>query len=447
MSRFSKKNSAESEEPTSSDYIYRTIKILYYLTSLIVLPVVFLLLVPWMLIKKIWTMDRLGILPEDRRKPFLGGIWLHGASVGEVNVLLPLIHEYMQTTNVRLMITTMTMSGQKYVLEKCENYKDRIYVMLMPLDFWPFWNFVLRQTKPQKIVIAETELWPAFYFEASRANIPLVIVNGRISDKSYQNYLIFHYIFGAILKCTNRIYAQTDTDRNRFIEIGAAAENTVIAGNLKNDGLTQWLNAKVEPLEFYPDAKRVVFGSLRPKEAEFLIEFITLANEKQLPLKIIIAPRHFDWLNTLYDLLNQKNITYQVVTKSGFVPKDQNVQVLIVDKIGFLQKGYKGALLAFVGGTLYPEYGGHNALEPASLGVPVFHGQYFAEQASNTNALLKGGASKIIYSPNELITEAQKLLSSPQDYQALAAKCIEVVTKEAGTIAQLRKDSFFDIDK
>lgn len=397
-----------------------------------------------MIYRKIWSWERLGVISQKKKESFKNSIWLHAASVGEVNVILPLIQECLKNPESKIIVSTMTLTGQKYLREKTSKDIDRIGVVLLPLDIWFIWRIVFIQLRPKKMIIAETELWPALIFEANYAKIPLTMVNARISDKSYLSYLKFRFFFSSILEPMKVIYTQSEADKSRFMAIGAKAEKIKIIGNLKNDGLRQILSSQPQPLEFFPNHQRVVVGSLRPKELPFVVEAIQKLNNLNSEIKIIICPRHFDWLANLYKEFEKLNILYQISSKEGSSPKQLNVAVLVVDQIGFLQRAYANAVAAFVGGTLFSEYGGHNSLEPAALGVPVFHGPHFLEQLANTNALIANGGSKIINSATEFVAEVEKMILYPAEKARISKCCLETVQTESRAIEELKKDKFFD---
>lgn len=396
-----------------------------------------------MAVRRIWSMERLGFFSKAKKNQAEKCIWLHGASVGEVNVLLPLINVYLQDPQIKIIVSTMTRTGQKYLLDKCGANQNRICPILLPLDFWFIWRRTLKTLAPKKIIIAETEIWPGFILSAAGLGIPIFLVNGRISDKSYSSYRKYRFLFSQLLKRFAFIYTQTEPDKDRFLEIGALPEKIKTIGNLKNDGLRKLIKSKLEPLAFFPKSHRVIFGSLRPKELDFAIESILKLKAFLSDMKIIICPRHFDWLEDLYDELNKNKITFQIASKQGFEPKAANISVLVIDQIGFLQRAYQNALSAFVGGTLFPEYGGHNCLEPAALGIPVFHGPHFLEQFENTKALLSKGGSKIVKTAAELVAETEKMIVFAGEKKRIAIKCLETVQMESRAISELKKDNFF----
>lgn len=419
------------------------IKIFYYLASTILSPVLILFGGAYMIYRKIWSLERLGVISQEKKEGFKSSIWLHAASVGEVNVILPILQEYLLNPKSKIIVSTMTISGQKYLIEKCGKDKNRIGVILLPLDIWFIWRMILKQLKPQKFIIAETELWPALLFEAAYAKIPLSMVNARISDKSFSSYLKTRFFFSGLLQVMKVIYTQSEVDKSRLIAIGAKPENVKVIGNIKNDGLRQMLSGKITELEFFSSHQRVVVGSLRPKELSFVVEVIQKLRGLSTEIKIIICPRHFDWLSSLYYEFDKLKISYQIASKDGFVPKNSDVTVLIIDQIGFLQRAYVNAVSAFVGGTLFAEYGGHNCLEPAALGVPVFHGPHFLEQLANTNALLINGGSKIVNSATEFVAEVEKMILYPAENKHISKCCLETVQLESRAIDELKKDNFF----
>ena len=270
------------------------------------------------------------------------------------------------------------------------------------------------------------------------------MVNARISDKSYGSYLKFQFFFSKLLQKMKMIYTQSEEDKNRLVAIGAQPEKIKVIGNLKNDGLRQLLISESKEIDFFPNQQRVVFGSLRPKELPFMIEALQELKKLNSEIKVVICPRHFDWLSNLYNEMDTINIPYQIASKEGFAPKNKDISLLVIDQIGFLQRAYVNAISAFVGGTLFTEYGGHNCLEPAALGVPVFHGPYFLEQLANTKALLSRGGSKIVNSATEFVAEVEKMLLYPAVKTQVSKCCLETVQMESRAINELKKDNFFD---
>jgi len=415
---------------------------IYFLLTSAVLPVIIFPICLYYFKKGLWSSERIGIINCDGAfySNKISPIWIHAASVGEVNVILPVIDDLIENTKHKILVSTMTKTGKLYLKEKTKSIpEDRLQHLFLPIDFWFFCWVFIKKVCPIKLIIAETEIWPSLYLVCHFCNLPITIINGRISDKSFLSYKKGSLFWRSIFKKIHFVATQSELDQKRFNELGVDVSKTMIAGNLKNDGLLKVLKNPPDQIEFAVNKKVIVFGSVRPKEAQFMLEVIKELSQEFQDLSFIICPRHFDWMDNLLILLKEFLFEEPLISsKCSEADMKSANRILIIDEIGYLLSAYRGAKLAYVGGTFVPEYGGHNALEPASFGIPVFIGPYYEEQKVNTNALLAFKGAIIVKSTEEMIAETKKLLLSDSLWKVASEAGIKTVLQEANALEKIK---------
>jgi 3-deoxy-D-manno-octulosonic-acid transferase len=397
--------------------------------------IIFILASPYMLKKGIIGKkgfgERLGfydIEPSDQKT-----IWFHAASMGELKAISALVPVLKQKyPDFRLVISTITQSGK----EKAEKLNLGGNVFYLPLDFRPAIANAIRRVKPTLFILVETEIWPMLIYEMQRQGVKVVVVNGRLSAKSFKYYRVCKFLFTIVLQKIDFVMAQTVEDAARFIELGATRENVSILGNIKFDQL-----ANVEPqtpakalLPFVNQNGKFVFvvGSVRDKEIPIIIDAVKIAKAKAPKLKTIIAPRHLKYLKTLESCLNNRDLKFvkRSQLESADLPNGQ-ADILILDSMGELGNLYCYAHLAFVGGSLVP-IGGHDPLEPASAGCAVCFGPYMENSRSFAKLLIdSGGAAQVDNSQNL----ADLIIKLANDYplaKAMGQKARKLVLENSG---------------
>ncbi len=299
-------------------------------------------------------------------------IWIHCASVGEIMGIKPFID---QLRNIPVVVSTMTKAG--YNLAKEWN----LSVLYLPIDFSFIVNRVLKKISPSLLIISETELWPNLIKEAKKQEIKLVLINGRLTEKSKKRYLMFGSLMKKVVSSFDLVLAQTEQDAERLSQLGA--KEIIISGNTKFD----WLNDDTPlPSIKFDDKKIIVFGSIREKEEDIVLRLSRRLHEEINDLTTVIAPRHLKRVSII--LKKEPNMIRRSLTSS--VPSRS---ILLLDTIGELKSFYKIASIAFVGGSLFP-YGCHNLVEPAVFGVPVLFGKYtsnfsdFAEKLNDNGGFM-----------------------------------------------------------
>ncbi|TWJ19281.1 3-deoxy-D-manno-octulosonic acid transferase [Geobacter argillaceus] len=324
--------------------------------------------------------ERFGFVDNAITAPVAGRspIWVHAVSVGETIAAKPLLKGLKERwPNRPLILSNMTETGRAIG----QGIRDVDLALHFPFDYPFAVRSLLSRVRPALIVIVETEIWPNFVRIARERGIPVVMVNGRISDRSYSRYLRLRRFFGPILAHFSALCMQSAEDGRRIAAIGADPARVFVAGNLKYDiaVIVPTPDERLAIRTAYrlpPEALVVTAGSTHPGEEVLVIAAFRALLAAGLPVVLVLVPRHPERADEVAGLLEKADRAY--VRRSGLgaaTPLIAPGRVLLVDTIGELMRLYAVSDLVFVGGSLVP-VGGHNLLEPASLGVPVVFGPY-----------------------------------------------------------------------
>jgi 3-deoxy-D-manno-octulosonic-acid transferase len=374
---------------------------LYYYCVFLIL----LLAWPILLIKKktrVGLGQKLGFIPaaiKAKGESLHGCVWFHAVSVGEFNAILPLVKAFNAKHPERpLVVSTTTATGQKLAQEKLG---DLATIIFFPLDLPGAINAWLKVLKPDLIVIAETEIWPGFTYECRKRGVKMMVVNGRMSPRSFKSYHRHRRFFGPVLKRFSAIGVQTPEEASRYFAVGGDDLPVTALGNIKFDGL-QPLAAEVSE-KLLAKLGLTAAGSLSqlaheygsgPPPTPVLVAGSTHEGEEVCVLKayaqlldttygarakLIIVPRHPERFERVAELIREYDFIPRRFSEDQGFSSDQphvpgsKAEVYLLDVIGKLFDFYSLASVAFVGGTLAP-VGGHNIMEPYAYGVPVVVG-------------------------------------------------------------------------
>ena len=391
---------------------------------------------PYWLLRMVWSGryrdgigQRLGAVPQTLRK-LVGDrstIWIHAVSVGEVIAATRLI-ELLDTIdpNAPVVISTTTRTGQKLAQQRFGDTR----VFYYPLDFAWIVRRYLRALRPRILVLMESELWPRMIVEAHRANIPVVVANGRVSDRSLPRYRALQSLWRPFLRKLTRVLAQTEQDKKRFITIGVPQAIIETAGNLKYDIRTVGESEITKELRTHLAAgtKIIVAGSTLDGEESSLLQAFRELLAQSPQLILILAPRHPERFRAVEELAQQSQLP--CIRRSSWIPQPiPPGSVFLLDSIGELASVYSLASVAFVGGSLIPA-GGHNPLEPAQFAVPILMGSYTENFRGMVAVLLSHEAIRIT-PPERLGAALGELLSSPLSPQ-MGARARQVFEEHAG---------------
>ncbi|MDA8427932.1 MAG: 3-deoxy-D-manno-octulosonic acid transferase [Geobacteraceae bacterium] len=364
-------------------------------------------------------------------------IWLHAVSVGESIAARPLLKALRKRyPDHAIAVSNTTETGRGIA----SAFPEKDLCIYFPFDFLPAVRLSLDTIKPCLIIIMETEIWPNFTREASLRNIPVILANGRISDRSFKRYLQFSWFFGPALRCFSKLCMQTDIDRERIIAIGAPLDRAVVAGNLKYDIPFGWVtddekNALRKRYAIPDNLTVICAGSTHPGEEEYVLKayrgLLTCTSSKLL---LVLAPRHPERGDNVAGLLEREGLPYR--RYSTIHGRDTELfcagDVLLVDVVGELMGVYASSDVVFVGGSLVPT-GGHNLLEPASLGVASVFGPYTTNFREITALVLQYGAGIRIDNPDELSETFQALISSTELRKVLGQNGLKMMRDQGGS--------------
>ena len=389
--------------------------------------------------KKSWRSlrQRLGSLPQNVHQPGPGAIWIHAVSVGEVLAVAPLIPLLLRRfPERRILVSTTTDTGQDLVAAQL----DCDGVFYNPLDFAFSCRRTLRAIQPALVVVAETEFWPRFLREARLVGARVVIVNGRISDRSFGRYYSWRNTMRGVLAHVDRFLMQSEEDAGRVHAIGAAAERVFVTGNLKYDlappapsRLLAWLEGELARQQRQPV---IVAGSVTAGEESLVLMAFGILQGQWPHALLVLAPRkpeRFDVAASLIEESQHKLVRRSQLSLNG--PLDESASVLLLDSVGELAGVYRLADAVFVGGSLVPA-GGHNILEPAAFGKPPLFGPSMENFREMAAMFLKAGAGMEVRTPEDLGVAWIELIQDAARREQMGRAARELVESNRGATAR-----------
>jgi 3-deoxy-D-manno-octulosonic-acid transferase len=407
-----------------------------YLVYSMLLGLVFVLGSPYWLFEILWRgkyrtgfAQRLGLVPERFLSFQEPTIWVHAVSVGEVMAVSGLIAALRREfPHFRLLVSTTTDTGQKLAATRFG--QDNVFYF--PLDFKFAMTRWLRALRPRLVIIAETELWPNFLRSARQAHAPVVIVNARISDRSFSGYRKARTVVSHVLEPVQLFLAQTPEDRRRLIEMGARPDRVVVGGNLKYDVAAPASSAIADHLRsvFGASGARpvLVFGSTVEGEEPIVIDAFEKVLAEYPEAIMLLAPRHPERFSSVARLLEESGVRFW--RRSEWSGSPLAGGILLLDSIGELSALYELADLAFVGGSLVAR-GGHNILEPARYGVPILVGEH-TENFRDMVARFRGQNALRVVRRDELSSAIRELLQDDERRKTLGRRGLEILESERG---------------
>ncbi|MGN1154067.1 MAG: 3-deoxy-D-manno-octulosonic acid transferase [Candidatus Gastranaerophilaceae bacterium] len=352
-------------------------------------------------------------------------IVFYGVSVGEIIALQKLITKTKQTfPNHNIVVTTGTKTGQETAKNKLGTVAD--YITYFPFDFPIFINRFIKKVNPEVVIVAETELWPNIGYVLNKKNIPLYIVNGRMSDSTYGSYKKLLFFFAPILKNYTKILTQSQSDNDKLISIGANKDTTEVMGNLKFD-----IDVNIEnfvPIEKNPCDQIIIAGSTHAGEDEIVLS--AFQKIKTPNTKLLIASRHPERNENIFELCCKYGF------KTGLRSKNNNFKefdIIILDTMGELGKMYSICDFAFIGGS-FNKTGGHNPLEACIFSKPVISGPSIHNFKDIYAIITRTQAGKIVNTEEELIVQMQKLLNDTQYYNQACEDCKTIFEQNRGAM-------------
>jgi 3-deoxy-D-manno-octulosonic-acid transferase len=336
-------------------------------------------------------------------------VWFHAVSVGETRAAMPLVKLYKEKhPGVKVVFSTVTPTGQDEAARAAlAGGPDLIAALVyFPLDLGWVVERVLGLVKPDALVIVEKEYWPNVITRSRLRGVPVAIVNGTMSERSFTNYRRARFIFDEVFGSLSLFSARTDRDREKALALGVAPERAVTAGNLKFDAGSA--NAAVKAIGkeigIDPSDAVIVAGSTHAGEEEAILDAYARLRSEFKNLKIVIAPRHPERFNDVAELLKKKGVAFSRRSAGKALKSD----AVLLDTMGELRAAYASASVAFVGGTLAP-IGGHNLFEPAAFSKPVVFGPH-VESCAEMARLITASHAGIMVNDGAGLEEAFRRL-------------------------------------
>lgn len=366
-------------------------------------------------------------------------VWVHAVSVGEVTAAKPIVASLKQLRpDVEIIFSTSTETGQEMAQRLVEDVSAFIY---FPLDIPYVVRKMIRLAGPDVFVMIETELWPNFLTTCHDYNISALMVNGRISPRSYGKYRLTKFFWKHALSTLSAAGMISRIDAERMQYIGMDAGKIQVLGNAKYDALAAMASPQLhqEILNLFnvrEDERFFVAGSTHQGEEEIVINVYQELIQKYPDFNLVIVPRHIERTQEVVDLLRKYNFAdFITVTEIKNGKERQRERIIVVDVIGLLFKVYSLATVVYCGGSLVPK-GGQNILEAAAWGKVIFYGPSM-EDFTEEKALLENvGAGVTICNALELLQKIINSLENPAELQQRGAKGKEVVAANRGAAAR-----------
>jgi 3-deoxy-D-manno-octulosonic-acid transferase len=366
--------------------------------------------------------DRFGFLKLSPQK---NSIWVHAVSVGEVKAVERLLERLRQQFPASpLVVSTATPTGQQLARQRRDIIDQTFY---FPIDLPWCVSRALDRVQPQMVIIAETEIWPNFLRACRKRGTRVVMINGRISDKSFARYRLVRRWLRKVFEDYTIIGMQSEMDRRRIEAIGADPQKVTVFGNLKYDVV-----GASKPVE--PALAGVLEGwnplwiaaSTMPGEEDFVLDAFAELRIAHPRLKLLIAPRHADRFDAVEEMVQRRRISCARRTRL-----DGAADVLVLDSFGELASVFQYATVVFMGGSLVSR-GGHNVLEPAMYRKPIVFGPHMENFRDMARLFLESRAAVQIHSPAELAQATGELLKNESKARELGRNAHDIVQQNTG---------------
>lgn len=349
-------------------------------------------------------------------------IWFHASSVGEVIASQRLLDGIRKRwPDRKLLVSTFTPTGYKAAREKL----TADGVIFLPIDIPWAVNRVMKKVNPSVLILMETELWPNLIRRAGRMGVPVIVVNGRISDRSYGKYWFISPLLKKVFSHIRAFLMQSEGDAGRIITLGADASKVLVTGNIKFD-----MNISDKTIGFMDNWRGPVLlaGSTRDGEELLVLDSYKALSEKHADLKLVLAPRHLERIGEVEGVLTEKGLHY---AKRSEISDHISHKVLLLDTLGELVSFYKYADIVFIGGSLVP-LGGHNILEPALYGKPVLFGPHTENFRDSSKILEDAGGGVRVKDVDGLTTWVGELLLDDRLRQTMGDNARQAVLMNQG---------------
>jgi len=374
--------------------------------------------------------ERHGRVPE-----FSGEVWVHAASVGELNAAEPLIRALLEAQpDTRILVSTLTATGAAECARRFAD-EDRVRHAYAPLDSRRRVTRWLDATRPARLLLVETELWPELLHQCQTRSIPVALVNARLSDRTFPRYRRLGRLIAPALKTIDPVLCQSQKDARRYIELGASPDSVHVCGNLKldRDALPE-PSARVRNwMESASHRPVWVAGSTHPGEEELLAAAHAKLLQQLPDALLVLVPRHPERADETLQAARDAGLHTDFIEQ---LDRENRLTAVVVRSIGVLTDLYQRSDLCFVGGTLIEDVGGHNLFEPALAGRPVISGPHRDNQRESADGLGRRGALVDVMDERELAASLERLLRDAGERDRLARAARSWAEAQRGAVAR-----------
>ncbi|MDY6839142.1 MAG: 3-deoxy-D-manno-octulosonic acid transferase [Thermodesulfobacteriota bacterium] len=369
-------------------------------------------------------------------------IWVHALSVGEVLASIPLVRELRKThAHWPVVVSVSTLTGYEIAKRMLEGHVDQIF--FFPYDLVWSVRRIIRSIHPAVFILVESDIWPNFVYEMKRQHIPFVLVNGRVSPRSFSGYGCLSFFMRHVFSNVSSICTQTDMDAKRFRAIGAPTEKIHITGNMKFDQTPVFMSGEEirkmrASLGITPAAKVVVAGSTHEGEEAMLSRCFQVLKRNFPDLVLVLVPRDPARAKRIQEMLSQNGCLALLRTQSPRIDVGPVPEVIIVDTMGELRRLYAIADVVFVGKSLV-DLGGQNPLEPAAVRKPILFGPYMFNFESIAGQLVQQGGASLVANEADLLDQLDALLADVGKCEAMGMEAYRVFKRNRGAVDKTLK--------
>jgi 3-deoxy-D-manno-octulosonic-acid transferase len=384
-------------------------------------------------LRKRWLKEKCGFFNSKFQTPNSEFIWVHAVSVGEVMAALPLL-KYLKEQYPRkgIILSTITDTGQKVARERAEDTK----IVYLPFDITLILKIVLRKVKPELLIVIETELWPNMFRVFKKNGIPIILLNGRISEDSFKGYKKISFFMKNVLSHVDFFGMQDEEYASRIRSLGVDSKRVINIGNFKFD---------TRPPSHIPEwAEKIkgaviTAGSTHEGEEELITSVYLKLKRDFTDLNLIIAPRHPERFKAVEDMLSSRGVFF--IKRSRLQTPNSKLQtlqgvIILLDTIGELPAIYRKSDIAIMGKS-FRGYGGQNPLEPAYWGKPILCGPHM-ENFPVIKDFYKAGAA-IELNEEDLYLKLRELLLEPKKAKEIGSKAEELYKNNAGAVERAKE--------
>lgn len=367
-------------------------------------------------------------------------VWFQAASVGEVVAASSIIREFKrQIPDVPVLISSGTISG--YDMAR-RIIPEADAVIFYPPDLPGLPAHIVDKVQPRAYIPVETELWPNFLRAARKRSIPVVMVNGRIGERSVEHYRQLRRLFTKMLDTVVRFCMQSTIDAQYVIQLGADPHKVIVTGNTKYDQNYSLVTdderrAFLQELGFDAAAPLIIAGSTHRGEEEILLDVLRRVRDTFPQTKMLLAPRDIPRSESIVDMIRRQGMTAELRTRLGQTPSAvrPETDVVVLDTIGELGRFYSLATLVFIGGSLVP-HGGHNILEPAAQGKPIIVGPHMFNFRDTYSLFSSRDACATVLDGDELAKKMLELLLDRGSAERMGNEAAAIVAENQGAAAR-----------